>query len=103
MATHAHCPSCGLRYEVEPGFFWGAMYISYAISIATVVTILVATTVLYPSPGYLDYVLNVFLGLALLMPFTFRYARVLMLHVFSGIGYEPDWKKRAANAETKRS
>lgn len=93
MATHERCPSCNLRYEIEPGFFWGAMYISYAISIAIVVAVLVATTVLYTDPSYLNYVLNVLIGLALVSPFTFRYSRVLMLHLFSGIGYDPDWKR----------
>lgn len=26
------CPNCGLVYESEPGFWWGAMYIGYALS-----------------------------------------------------------------------
>lgn len=30
---HEHCPSCDVRYEVEPGFFYGAMYISYAFTV----------------------------------------------------------------------
>jgi uncharacterized protein (DUF983 family) len=25
------CPNCGQRYELESGFYWGAMFISYAI------------------------------------------------------------------------
>lgn len=93
MATHERCPSCNLRYEAEPGFFWGAMYISYAISIAIFVAVMIATTVLDPSPSYFNYVFNVLITLALLSTFTFRYARVLMLHLFSGVGYDPDWKR----------
>jgi uncharacterized protein (DUF983 family) len=23
MEVHKHCPNCGLRYEIEPGFFMG--------------------------------------------------------------------------------
>jgi uncharacterized protein (DUF983 family) len=30
---HENCPACGVRYEVEPGFFFGAMYLSYAFSV----------------------------------------------------------------------
>jgi hypothetical protein len=26
------CPHCDLKYEQEPGFWWGAMYIAYALS-----------------------------------------------------------------------
>ena len=27
------CPVCGLKFEREPGYFLGAMYFSYALSI----------------------------------------------------------------------
>jgi uncharacterized protein (DUF983 family) len=27
------CPHCNFRYEIEPGFFWGAMYVNYALSV----------------------------------------------------------------------
>ena len=30
---HDRCPVCDLRYEREPGYFLGAMYISYAIGV----------------------------------------------------------------------
>lgn len=29
---YERCPKCQLRYEQEPGFWWGAMYIAYALS-----------------------------------------------------------------------
>ncbi len=29
---NADCPVCGLHFEIEPGFFWGAMYVSYTIT-----------------------------------------------------------------------
>jgi uncharacterized protein (DUF983 family) len=29
---HERCATCNLKYEQEPGFWWGAMYISYALS-----------------------------------------------------------------------
>jgi uncharacterized protein (DUF983 family) len=34
---HAHCPICGLRYEREPGYFLGAMYISYGLAVPLMV------------------------------------------------------------------
>src|SRR3954470_21955357 len=30
-AMHTTCPACGLKFEREPGYFLGAMYISYAL------------------------------------------------------------------------
>jgi len=31
---HKTCASCGLKYKMEPSFFYGAMYVSYAVCIA---------------------------------------------------------------------
>ena len=31
IAVHEHCPVCGLKYEREPGYFLGAMYVSYLL------------------------------------------------------------------------
>lgn len=29
---HKNCSHCGLHYEMEPGFWWGSMYIAYSLS-----------------------------------------------------------------------
>ena len=39
LAMHERCPVCGLKYEREPGYFIGAMYFSYALSIPPVLVI----------------------------------------------------------------
>ena len=31
--NHKNCSHCNLKYEIEPGFFYGAMYVSYALAI----------------------------------------------------------------------
>lgn len=33
------CDQCGLNYKPETGFYFGAMYVSYALSVAVFVTI----------------------------------------------------------------
>ena len=38
-----HCPVCGQKYELEPGFYFGTGYVSYALTVA----LSVATFVLY--------------------------------------------------------
>ena len=34
------CPCCGLAYEKEPGFYYGAMYMSYAVTTGLTLTML---------------------------------------------------------------
>lgn len=36
---HDRCPTCGLRFNREPGYFLGAMYISYALALAIIVVL----------------------------------------------------------------
>jgi len=33
---HQCCPACDLKFDREPGYFLGAMYISYGLGIVTV-------------------------------------------------------------------
>jgi hypothetical protein len=36
---HEQCPVCGLRFEREPGYFTGAMYLSYGVAIVATVPV----------------------------------------------------------------
>jgi uncharacterized protein (DUF983 family) len=42
-----NCAHCGQKYLLEPGFFYGAMYVSYALTIAMSVAVFVAMHVLW--------------------------------------------------------
>ncbi|MDH5365634.1 MAG: DUF983 domain-containing protein [Cyclobacteriaceae bacterium] len=82
-----YCNVCGLRFEVEPGFFIGAMYISYAVT----VSILFITGIfmwLFDITDLLFFITSVFVIIVTLLPFIFRYSRVLFLHLFGGIKYD---------------
>lgn len=89
---HRECLHCGLRFEVEPGFFFGAMYISYAATIA----ILVATGVILSiieKYELTNFVITATAITILLMPIIFRYSRILFLFWFGGVKYNPDLVK----------
>jgi uncharacterized protein (DUF983 family) len=30
---HENCSHCGLHYQIEPSFFYGAMYVSYGLTV----------------------------------------------------------------------
>ena len=36
---HALCPTCGLKFEREEGYFLGAMYISYGLALVTILAL----------------------------------------------------------------
>lgn len=97
--TNKLCPHCGLMFEREPGFFFGAMYISYAFTVA----ILLGTSfVLYygfGDPAVWVYMVSVPLVALLFVPLSFRYSRVLFLYAFGGVSYNRSYAKDPLNPE----
>jgi uncharacterized protein (DUF983 family) len=88
---HPKCPHCGMTYEREPGYFYGAMYVSYALIVAELVTLAVGTSVLTGSENPWLYVFILLGGVGLLAPFNLRYSRVILLHWLTpGLHYHPE-------------
>ncbi|MBL3655967.1 DUF983 domain-containing protein [Fulvivirga sediminis] len=83
------CEHCHLKFEREPGFFIGAMYVSYAFSVALFVTVGVGLSVLGDF-SLTTYVLSTTASVLLLLPILFRYSRIIFLHAFGGVKYQPD-------------
>lgn len=88
MEMHKRCQVCGMRFEVEPGFFYGSMYFTYIMTVAIVIVVGFATHIIGNEPHIAFYLVNIFLTTIFLTPFSFRYARVLMLHLFGGVSYD---------------
>jgi len=87
------CAVCNLHYEVEIGLFYGAMYISYGMSVGIVFMVGILLYNFAGDPPTWVYVTAVASIILLLTPLLFRYARILMLHFFSGISYDPSYNK----------
>lgn len=85
------CPHCGFRFEIEPGYFYVAMFVSYAFNVAQMVTFAVGLYILTGSHNPWIYV-GVLLGVTfILSPFNFRYSRVILLYWLTpGLHYDPN-------------
>jgi uncharacterized protein (DUF983 family) len=85
------CPHCGLVYEREPGYFYVAMLVSYAMFVAEMVTMAVAIHVLTGSSNPWLYVIIILSVGVILSPFNFRYSRIILLHWLTpGLHYHPE-------------
>ncbi len=85
------CPHCGLEFEREPGYFYVAMLISYAMFVAEMVTLAVALHVLTGSNNPWLYIAVIMTTGIILSPFNFRYSRVILLHWLTpGLHYQPE-------------
>ena len=81
----ATCPVCGHRFEREPGFFQGAMYVSYGIGIVYIgVLAILANAFLVPRIGAVPaagWIVAIHLAC---VPAVFRYSRVICAHLNVG-------------------
>lgn len=89
LTMHTHCSNCGLRYERESGFFFGAMYVSYAINIALFVTATVGFYLfLKPYVDWRWYIFGYVVISLVLSPVIFRLSRSLWLSMMTK--YDPE-------------
>jgi uncharacterized protein (DUF983 family) len=79
--TNDYCPKCGLIFEHETGFFWGAMYISYAFS--TGIMILFGVIAINLDWSFKRILWVIVPSILILTPFSFRYSRILLLYFIS--------------------
>jgi uncharacterized protein (DUF983 family) len=78
---HKTCPSCGLVYEREPGYFVGSLYVGYTFGIVILGTLTLIGSFIFPNT---DLFWIVLVAIAIFVPFvpaTTRYARVLWMYV----------------------
>ena len=89
-----YCPVCGQSFEPEPGFYFGAMYLSFGFAVGIFAVVGVALFYLAGDPPTWVYVAAVAGITVISTPLVFRYSRALMLYLFGGTGYDPDWVAR---------
>jgi uncharacterized protein (DUF983 family) len=83
---HKTCPHCGERYEPEPGFYFGAMYVSYALYVALIITSFVGFVVVFDQSA-IQLLYFLVPALVLLLPIIFRLARRIWINIF--VKYRP--------------
>ena len=81
---HHECPHCGVRLEPEPGFYQGAMYVSYGFTVG-LLTILAILFYQFTDMGEW-LMIGIIIGiLFLLAPLNYRYSRNDYLYLFGGL------------------
>lgn len=100
QVTNEYCSFCKLRFEREPGFFYVAMFISYAMNVAEMIAISVAAYVFGVALTYENlwiYIGIITIGVFLFAPFNYRYSRVMLLHWLTpGLKFVPELAEKQA-------
>jgi hypothetical protein len=94
------CPVCGQLLEIEPGFYYGTGFVSYALSVMVCVASFIAWYLfvgmsLHDNRLFWWMGLNAFLLLGL-QPLLMRLSRSVWLHFF--VRYDPLYHRERDNA-----
>ena len=83
---YSRCPECGQNFEMETGFYYGAMYVSYGLSVAIGMAVYAAQYLLFD----LDLKNTLILigsALLLIIPIVYRLSRLIWINMF--VKYDP--------------
>lgn len=78
---HERCSNCGTKYKIEPSFFYGAMYVSYAVGIAFSVAAFIIAYV-FLNATLLGSFLAITGTLIVFMPVIMRLSRNIWINFF---------------------
>lgn len=84
LKIHDKCSHCQLKYMIEPSFFYGAMYVSYGLTVAMSVTIFIISQLL--NSNLIATLISIVVVLILSVPNLVRISRLIYINIF--ITYE---------------
>ena len=89
-----NCSECGQPYELEPGFWYGTGYVSYALSVLYLIITFILWWIIIGfsirDNRFFWWMGIAIVSLVLLQPWLMRFSRVLYLYFF--IKYDENYK-----------
>jgi len=90
LKMNEKCSHCGLKYQIEPSFFYGAMYVSYGLNVALGVAAFITSYVILNSSIKTAFI-SIIASNVVLFPLVLRWARNVYINMF--VSYDPDTNK----------
>lgn len=79
---HKRCPACQRKFEKEPGFYWGALFVSYAQTIAFSLIVLGIAYVVWPDLDLGAYAAIVIGATIIAAPYLYALSKILWANMF---------------------
>ena len=81
LNMHERCSHCDTKYKIEPSFFYGAMYVSYAVGIAFAVAAFVISFFVFKA-GVNTIFISIIGTLIVFFPIILRVSRNIWINLF---------------------
>lgn len=86
-----NCSHCNTKYKLEPSFFYGAMYVSYAVGIAFAVAAFIITHFMFQANIHYIFI-SIILTLIAFFPIIMRLSRNIWINFF--VNYDKKLAKK---------
>ena len=76
-----NCSHCGLQYQIEPSFFFGAMFVSYALNVIIMIAVFLIAFFLFNATVGATFV-TIIAAIVVFFPFVMRLSRNIYINIF---------------------
>jgi hypothetical protein len=82
MQMNDRCSQCGQSFMPEPGYYFGAMFVSYGLNAAFFIAVWVLLLLFMDDVSLTVMIIALLAVVFGLLPVTFRLSRVLWIYIF---------------------
>ncbi|MDO5980659.1 DUF983 domain-containing protein [Flavivirga spongiicola] len=75
------CENCDFKFEKEPGFFFGAMFVSYALAVAEFIGVFIISYFVFGLSLLVSF-FGIILSAILFSTVNFRLSRTIWIYLF---------------------
>ena len=90
LKMNEKCSHCGLKYQIEPSFFYGAMYVSYGLNVALSIAAFIVSYLIFNSSLKVAFI-SILISNVVLFPFVLRWSRNIYINMF--VSFDKKYKK----------
>ena len=90
LKMNEHCSHCGLKYQIEPSFFYGAMYVSYGLNVGIGIAAFIISYVILNTSLKVAFI-SIIASMVLSFPLVLRLSRNIYINMF--VSYDKDFKQ----------
>lgn len=90
LKMNEKCSHCDLKYQIEPSFFYGAMYVSYGLNVGLSIAAFLISYLIFKTNLKIAFITIVVANIVL-FPFVLRWARNIYINIF--VSYDKKFRK----------
>ena len=79
---HKNCSKCNLKYSPEPGFYFGAMFVSYALGVALFVTFWVSFNLFFEDLSLGLQISIIVIASLVTAPYFYSLSKIIWANLF---------------------